>query len=175
VKEGIGSTVALIDHQYKPLYTYNSTAQSKLSWNLGCDSVPEWWTRAGASRGERAVTSSNGQRVSCGRETRASRLHAVESLVFNTPPHAVLAETHPEVLEGSRRQTFCENVSELTGTRNLHNAQLAEGDLVPNEVDVYLDVLGVSMMDQIPRHIHTGDVGTVSNCSFRRVTMELLE
>jgi hypothetical protein len=42
-------------------------------------------------------------------------------------------------------------------------------------VDVYLDVLGVSMMDQIPRHIHTRDVVTVSNCSFRRVTMELLE
>jgi hypothetical protein len=88
MKEGIGSTVALIDHRYKPVYTYNSTTQSKLSWNLGCDSVPEWtewWTRAGASRGECAVTSShtNGQSASCGRETQASRLHAAESLVFN--------------------------------------------------------------------------------------------
>ena len=41
---------------------------------------------------------------------------------------------------------------------DMEHAELAEGDLLSDEVDVQLDVFGAPMMDGVGSHVDAGDV-----------------
>lgn len=40
----------------------------------------------------------------------------------------------------------------------MRDAQLPDGDFLPNEVDIKLDMLGLSVMNGVVRHVDGGDV-----------------
>lgn len=83
------------------------------------------------------------------------------------------AETGSEVFKQRRRQTFGEYIRELTGARNLKNAKFTNGYLLPNEVDVDLDVFGSPVMDGVASHVHTGDVVAVGHRRLRNGVVKL--
>jgi hypothetical protein len=55
------------------------------------------------------------------------------------------------------------------------DTQLPNGNLLSNEVNIDLDVLGAAVMCWIARHIHIGDVIAVSYRCLRHVAMEFAE
>jgi len=59
-----------------------------------------------------------------------------------------------EVEEEHRGQTLCEHVGELPHTWNVHDTKLSNGDLLSDKMDVKLNVLGLRMVDQVPRHVN---------------------
>jgi len=51
--------------------------------------------------------------------------------------------------------------------------ELAESDLLANEMNVQLDVFGPPMMDEVAEHVDARDVVTICYCGFGDATAEL--
>ena len=75
------------------------------------------------------------------------------------------AEDGPKVYEQLHRKTFDHDIRELVGRRNVEDANLPQGHLLANEVDVDLDMLGATVVDRISSHIDGANVVAVDHCS----------
>lgn len=49
---------------------------------------------------------------------------------------------------------FCQDISVLVGTRNMHQLQKTILDLIPNRMTVYLHVLGSLMEDRVSSNVN---------------------
>lgn len=85
------------------------------------------------------------------------------------------AQTRSKFFKGSCGEPFGHHISELLRRRDMKDTEFAERNLLPNEVDVDLDVLGPPVMDRVGRHVDTRDVVTVDNRGFGDVHAELTE
>ena len=98
-----------------------------------------------------------------GQRRRPGRALAVGDVDPLTPPHSLDVghgdgEAVPEVVEQRRRKAFGEHISELSRTGNMRDTELTNGDLLPDEMNIKLYVLGSPVVHWIPGHIHGGDV-----------------
>ena len=83
------------------------------------------------------------------------------------------AETGAEILEQGGGKALGEDVREMTPAWNMHYPELAESDLLANEMNVQLDVFGPPMMDEVAGHVDARDVVTIRYCGFGDATAEL--
>ena len=73
------------------------------------------------------------------------------------------AETGPEFLERRRRQTFGHDVGKLLGGGNVQNTNMAKSHLIPNKMDIKLNVLGATMMNRVGGEVDGEDVVAVDD------------
>jgi hypothetical protein len=69
-------------------------------------------------------------------------------------------EAVSEVEEELRRQAFGEHIRKLSRAGNMRDAELANGYLFPDEVNVQFNVLGASMVDGVLGHVYRGNIVT---------------
>lgn len=158
---------------------------------------PTTW-RASPARGRCDVRPSRGvKRASRGRATtRQSRWRvrnplapgaavAVQlanvtngTVAFNTPPRRFGvdgAETASEVQEQSRGQPVREHVGELSRAGDVQHPDLAESNLVANEIYIQLNMFGALVMHRVPAHVNGRDVLAEDHRRGRRRAPELTE
>ena len=85
--------------------------------------------------------------------------------MFNTPRSRSVAgdaKTGPELLERRSRQSFCHDIGELLIGGHMENSDTTKCDVLPDEVNVELNMLRPSVMDRVGSEIHRGDVVTVN-------------
>lgn len=110
-------------------------------------------SRSGVGVVQRGRREEPARNVSCGMGARAER-----EVWSNTPTVSARcddAKTGPEVLEQHCREALGEDVGELLSARYLKNTKLANGHLLPHEVDVDLYVSCAQVMNWVPGHVHT--------------------
>jgi hypothetical protein len=78
-------------------------------------------------------------------------------------------------LEGSSRKPFSHKVSKQSCGWNVQNTEQAEGDFLPDEVYVELNVLRAVMMNWICFHVDTGDVVAEHGRGHRQRCMQFAE
>ena len=59
-------------------------------------------------------------------------------------------ETETNVLKWSSRQAFSKDISELSRSRHMENANLTESHLLSNKMNVNLNMLGAPVLNRIP-------------------------
>ena len=75
------------------------------------------------------------------------------------------AEAGPKVCEQLHRKTLGHDIRELVSRRNVEDANLPQGHLLANEVDVDLDMLGATVLDRISSHVDGANIVAVDHCS----------
>ena len=72
-------------------------------------------------------------------------------------------------------EAFGEDVSNLMVGRNMKDARLTSSDLLPNKMDVHLNVFGGLMLDRIAWKVNSTDIVAVHQSSLRKWEMKLQE
>ena len=80
-----------------------------------------------------------------------------------------------KVVEERRQQALCEDVRELARARYMKNMELAECNLLSDEMNVELDVFGPPMMNWIACHVHRRNVVAVRDRGALDVAVQLAE
>ena len=75
------------------------------------------------------------------------------------------AEAGPKVCEQLHRKTVGHDIRELVSRRNVEDANLPQGHLLANEVDVDLDMLGATVVDRVSSHVDGANIVAVDHCS----------
>jgi len=75
-----------------------------------------------------------------------------------------VAKTRPKLHEQLGKQAFRRDVRELVGGWNMEDPDLSQGHLFVNKVDVDLDVLRASMMDNVGSHVDRTDIVAIDKC-----------
>ena len=100
------------------------------------------------------------------RKTWSTRIHVLNTYL-NTPRSRsdtiADAKTGPEFLERRRRQAFGHDVGKLLGGGNVQNTNMAKSHLIPNKMDIKLNVLGVTMMNLVGGEVDGGDIVAVDD------------
>ena len=86
---------------------------------------------------------------------------------MSTPPAVSAvgadAEAGSKIVVECRRQALGKDVGELLVAGNMEDAELANGHLLPDQMDVKLDVLGSSVMHGVLGHVDRRNIVTVDN------------
>jgi hypothetical protein len=99
---------------------------------------------------------------------------------FSTPPTVeTLAttnvETGPKIQKYRSRQTLREDVHELGGHRNVQDANITDGNMFSDEVNVDLDMLRTLVLNRVGGGVDDAYVVTVDESALGQRSMELLE
>ena len=105
-------------------------------------------TAAGVARGERSPGYQ--ERLTDSRE--AIYLERVELATLTPPRNSSVgynAQTGTKIIKQCRRQPLGHDVGELLSSRDVEHANVSDGDLLANKVDVQLDVLHAAMVHRV--------------------------
>lgn len=84
-------------------------------------------------------------------------------------------EAGSKLVERLRWQAFCEQISKLRARRDVHHADVTESNAITHEMEIYLDVLGALMLDQIAREVGGADIVRVDDCGTLWWTLEFVK
>ena len=85
------------------------------------------------------------------------------------------AKAGPKVCEQLYRELFGHDVHELVGGWHVEDTDFPQRDLLADEVDINLDMLGATMMDSVGDHIDRADIVTIDNGRKSKHDVKLLE
>ena len=85
------------------------------------------------------------------------------------------AQIGPKIRKQLYGETLGHDVGELVYRGDMENANLSQSNLLTDEVDVDLDMLGTTMMDGVGGHIDNADIVAVDNRSQGNRDVRLLE
>jgi hypothetical protein len=98
--------------------------------------------------------------------------------ICSTPPRsrsgACDTKTGPEALEGRGRKTLRHHIGELLISGYMENTNTTKSDVLPNEVNVELDMLRPAMMNRISREVYRKDIVTIDNRGRGNLAEQLL-
>jgi hypothetical protein len=116
-----------------------------------------------------------------GRETlqvQRTKPYPIHIQIYSTPSRsrsgASDAKTGPKTLEGRGRKTLHHHIGELLIGGYMENTNTTKSDVLPNEVNVELDMLRPAMMNRISREVDRGDIVTVDNRGLGNLAEQLL-
>ena len=98
--------------------------------------------------------------------------------MFNTPRSRSVAgdaKTGPKALESRGRESLRHHIGELLIGGHMHDANTTKCNMLPNEVNVELNMLRPAMMNKVCREVYRGDVVTVDKCGLGDLTVQLLK
>jgi hypothetical protein len=85
--------------------------------------------------------------------------------IFNTTTVETLAmakvETGPKFLKHRCSQTLREDARELEGHRHVQDADITDGNVFPNEVEVDLDMLHTLILNRVGGEVDDADIVTI--------------
>jgi hypothetical protein len=84
-------------------------------------------------------------------------------------------ETGPKFWKHRSRQTLHEDVRELGGHRYVQDADITDGNMFPNEVEVDLDMLYTLVLNGVAGEVDSANIITVDESALWQRSIELLE
>ena len=85
------------------------------------------------------------------------------------------AQIGPKIRKQLYGETLGHDVGELVYRGDMENANLSQSNLLADEVDVDLDMLGTTMMDGVGSHIDTAGIVAVDDRRQGNQDVQLLE
>ena len=85
------------------------------------------------------------------------------------------AQTGPKIQKQLYGETLGHDVRELVCREDMENANLSQSNLLADEVDVDLDMLGTTMMNVVGSHIYSADIVTADDRCQGNRDVQLLE
>jgi hypothetical protein len=85
-------------------------------------------------------------------------------LCYNTPPQSratMNVETELKIQKHQSGQTLREDVCELSGRRDMHDADITNGNAFLNEVEVNLDMLHMLVLNGVGREVDNAEIVVV--------------
>jgi hypothetical protein len=84
-------------------------------------------------------------------------------------------KTGSKLSEHREGKTLCEDVCELRCRRNIDYADLPDGDLLLNKIEINIHMLGALMLNRVGGKVHDTNVVVVDKGAPRRRALELME
>jgi hypothetical protein len=85
------------------------------------------------------------------------------------------AETGSKLIKHRGWEPLCEDVDELRYRQDMEDVDLTNDNLLSDKMKINLHMLGVLMLNEIGRYVHSVDIVAVDKCAPRRWGLELVE